>query len=111
MKLLSSLNQILKESPDTRIFVTGRSHIQTEIGKRLSGRVTSISITHGRDGIISYLRSKLDEATISDAMDSSLEADILKKISKDISEMYVQTPKLGKLSKSYLLIDIYLDSY
>ena len=89
VKLLSSLNQILKESPDTRIFVTGRTHIQTEIGKRLSRRVTSVSITPRRDDIISYLHSRLDEDTTPDAMNSSLEVDILKKIPEDISEMYV----------------------
>ena len=90
VKLLGSLNQILKESPTTRVFVTGRPHIQAEVGKRLSGRVTSISITPRQDDIISYLRSRLDEDTISDAMDSSLEADILKRIPEDISEMYVK---------------------
>ena len=110
VKLLSSLNQILKESPDTRIFVTGRSHIQAEVGKRLPGRVTSISITPRQEDIISYLHSRLDEDTTPDAMDSSLEADILKKILKDISEMYVQTPTLEKLSQSYPLTGIYLDS-
>ena len=111
VKLLSSLNQILKESPATRIFVTGRPHIQAEIRKRLSERVASISITPRRDDIISYLHSRLDEDTISGAMDSSLEADILKRIPDNISEMYVQAPTLEKLSQSYPLIDIYLDSY
>ena len=97
VKLLSSLNQILKESPATRIFVTGRPQILAEIGKRLAGRVTLVSITTRRDDIISYLHSRLDEDTTSDAMDSSLRADILKKIPKDISEMYVQSLTLGML--------------
>ena len=109
IKLLSSLNEILKESPDTRIFVTGRPHIRAEIGKRLPGRVTSISITSRRDDIISYLHSRLDEDTTSDAMDTSLEADILK-IADNISEMYVQEPTLDKLSQSYPLTSMYLDS-
>jgi len=89
VKLLSSLNQILKESPATRVFMTGRPHIQGEVGKRLSGRVTSVPITPRRDDIVGYLHNRLDEDTTSDAMDSSLEADILKKIPEDISEMYV----------------------
>ena len=110
VKLLGSLNQILKESLGTRVFVTGRPHIQAEIGKRLSGRVTSLSITPRWDDIISYLHCRLDEDTTPDAMDSSLEADILKKIPEDISEMYVQTPTLEKLSQNYPLTDIYLDS-
>jgi len=99
VKLLSSLNQILRKSPGTRIFVTGRPHIQAEIGKRLNGRVTSVSITPRRDDIISYLHSRLDEDITPDAMDSSLEAEILKKIPDDISEMYVLAPILGKLSQ------------
>jgi len=45
MKLLNSLNQILQKSLGTRIFVTGRPHIQTEIGNHLSGRVGCVSIT------------------------------------------------------------------
>ena len=89
VKFLGSLNQILLKSPGTRIFLAGRTHIQAEIRKRLSGRVTSVSITPRRDDIISYLHNRLDEDTIPDAMDSSLEADILKKIPEDISEMYV----------------------
>ena len=89
VKILSSLNQILQKSPDTRIFVTGRPYIRAEIGKRLAGRVTDICITPRGDDIISYLHSRLDEDTLPDAMDSSLKADILKKIPRDISEMYV----------------------
>ena len=89
VKLLVSLKQILEKSPDTRIFVTGRPHIRPEIGRRLPGRVTSRPIGTKRDDIIRYLRSKLEEDTTPDAMDSSLEADILEKIPEDISEMYV----------------------
>ena len=110
VKLLSSLNKILKESPATRIFVTGRPHIKAEIGKRLSGRVTSVSITPRRDDIISYLQNRLDEDTTLDAMDSSLEADILKKIPEDISEMYVQALTLSKLFQSYPLTGTYIGS-
>jgi len=97
VKLLDSLNQILEKSPGTRIFVTGRPHIRPQIRERLAGKVMSISITPRRDDIISYLRSRLAEDTTRDAMDSSLEADILSRIPGNISEMYVQAPTLGKL--------------
>jgi len=100
VKILNSLNKILQKSPGTRILVTGRSHIQDEIGRRLSVKVTTMRITPRRDDIISYLHSRLDEDTTPDAMDSSLEADILKKIPEDISEMYVKAA-LGKLSQVF----------
>jgi len=90
IKLLDLLNQILRKSPGTRIFMTGRPQIQPEIGRRLAGKVTTLSITPKIDDIISYLRARLDEDTNPDAMNSSLQADILKKIPDDISEMYVE---------------------
>ena len=89
IKVLDSLHQIRQKSPGTRIFVTGRPHIQDEIRRRISGRLTAIRITPKRDDVIGYLRARLGEDTNPDAMDSGLEADILKKIPDDISEMYV----------------------
>ena len=87
IKILDSLSKILQKSPGTRIFVTGRPHIQPEIGRCLAGRVTSLSITTKIDDIIKYLHSRLEEDTTPDAMNSSLEAEILRKIPEDVSEM------------------------
>jgi len=87
VKILDLLNQVLQSSPGTRMFLTGRPHIEAEVGKRLSRRGTAIRITPQRHDIISYLHSRLDEDTTPDAMDGNLKADILNKISKDVSEM------------------------
>ena len=87
VKILDALNQILQSSPGTRIFVTGRPHIEAEVGKRLCGRGVAIRITPRRDDIISYLHSRLEEDATPDAMDSILETEILRKILEDISEM------------------------
>jgi len=100
VKLLDSLHQILQKSPNVRIFVTGRPHIQAEIVKRLSGRATAITITPRRGDVIRYLRARLIEDTTPDAMDGSLEAAILKKIPQDISEMYVAATTLRKLPQA-----------
>ena len=85
--LLNSLHQILQKSPSTRIFVTGRPHIQAEVKKRLSGRVTAIRITPMIYDICIYLQARLDEDTTPDAMDRSLQADLLVKVVRDVSEM------------------------
>ena len=98
IKLLDSLNKIVQESPTTRVFVTGRPHILPDITRRLSGRVTSLPISTKRDDIIRYLRSRLEEDTTPDAMDSSLETEILKRIPEDVSEMYVGITTLTTLS-------------
>jgi len=87
IKLLDSLSQILRKSPGTRIFVTRRPQIQPEIGRRLAGKVASLSISPKSGDIISYIHTRLDEDTDPDAMDSGLEAAILKTIPDEISEM------------------------
>jgi len=97
VKLLDSLNQILQKSPGTRIFVTGRPHIRSEIERCLAGIVKSLSISPKRDDIIRYLHTRLHEDRTRDAMDGSLEVDILKKIPEDVSEMYVEETILRKL--------------
>jgi len=87
--LFDSLKEILKKSPGTRIFVTGRPHIRWDIERCLAGRVTSLSIGPTRDDIVRFLRARLSEDETPDAMDTSLEADILEKIPESISEMCV----------------------
>jgi len=87
VKILDSLNQILERSSNTRVFVAGRQHIEAEVGNYFSGRVATIHVTPRRHEIISYLHNKLNEDTMRKEMDNSLEADILKKIGEDISEM------------------------
>jgi len=87
VKLLNSLQQILETSPHTRIFIIARPHVRVEVERRLAGRVISLSIGPSRDDIVEYLRIRLEEDETPDAMDASLEADILEKIPKNMSEM------------------------
>ena len=89
VKLLDSLRQILEKSLHTRIFIIGRPHVQAEVEKRLAARVISVSVGPARDDILGYLRVRLDEDETPDAMDESLAADIMEKIPKNVSEMYV----------------------
>jgi len=88
-RLFDSLKEILEKSPAARIFVTGRPHVCPEIEIRLAGRVTCVSVGPTRDDIIRFLRVRLSQDETPDAMDSSLEADILEKIPGNISEMWV----------------------
>ena len=111
VKLLDSLNQILQKSPGTRIFVTGRPYIRPMIGRRLVGRVTSLAVGPTRDDIIEYINTKLGEDTNPDAMDSSLEADILKKIPEDISGMYVEKMAFRKLLYLKLSTNRYISRF
>ena len=86
-KLLDSLKQILHKSPSTRIFLAGRLHVRDEVERHLAGRVAAVSISPTKDDIIKFLRAKLKEDIAPDAMDKSLEEDIIKNIPETVSEM------------------------
>ena len=87
VELLGSLNQIFQKSPSVRIFLTGRPHIRGEIDKHLAGRAATRPITPTKDDIIIFLRAKMKADTIPDAMDESLEEEIIKNIPESFSEM------------------------
>ena len=87
VKLLNSLQQMLEKSPRTRIFMIGRPHVRAETEKRLTGQVISVPVGPSKGDIMEYLRLRLDEDETPDAMNESLEAEILEKIPKKISEM------------------------
>ena len=76
-RLLESLKQILEQSPGTRIFVTGRPHLRSEIEDHLSGRVASVSADPSKDDVTRYIRARLAKDKTPYAMDECLEADIL----------------------------------
>ena len=85
-KILDSQKQILEVSPETRKLTAGRPHIQVEIEKRLGGRVINASVSHGKDDIRYHL-VKLSQDEAPDAMDESLQADLLDKILQGILVM------------------------
>jgi len=91
MVILESLGQIVRESLDTRIFVTGRSHVRSEVGRKFDGAAIFLLIEPTGDGIIEYLRRRLGNDTTPEMMSRALEANILESISQISSETYVET--------------------
>jgi len=91
MVILESLGQIVRESLNTRIFVTGRSHIRSEVERRLGGAAAFVLIEPTGDGITRYLREKLRSDTTPEIMSSALEENILQSISQLSAETYVPT--------------------
>ena len=86
-QLLKSLGQILRGSPSTRIFLSGRLHIRNEVEQNLPRMVVAVSTAPTRDDIIRFLREKLKEDTTPEAMDKGLEEDIIKNIPETVSEL------------------------
>jgi len=91
MVVLESLRQILQGSPNTRLFMTGRPQVRSEVEERFGGATTFISIQTTEDGVVRYLRDKLRNDTTPKIMNSTLEAEIMKSIPGMNSETYVET--------------------
>ena len=100
-QVLGALGQILRGSTNTKIFMTGRSHIRGVVERELGERTISVSIVSREDDIVTYLRARLEKDTTAQAMDSLLENEIVKSIPEEISETCVQTWIPGNICKSY----------
>ena len=100
MVILESLAQIVQGSLDTRIFLTGRSDVRSEVERKLDGAAAFILIEPRGDGIVKYLREKIRSDTTPAIMSSALEANIMESIPPLSSETYVETSSRTKLCKS-----------
>ena len=85
--ILGSLRQVLENSPNTRIFLTGRRHIRDEIDRHLGGKVIVLSIKPNNDDIVGYIRMRLSKDTFLDATDNGLEGEIIERITRSIPGM------------------------
>jgi len=87
-QLLESLRDIVRESPRTRIFLTGRPHVAGAI-QRYFTKVVVIPVSPNMNDIRNYLEMKLDRDDEPEAMDNDLRADIVKVILDKMSDMCV----------------------
>jgi len=85
-EVLDSLQQITEKSSNTRIFLTGRRHIQGEVDRYFGGRAAVLSIKPNPDDIVGYVRMRLSKDTSLDRMDSGLEDEIINSITENIPE-------------------------
>jgi len=109
-ELLKSLGDIVQESPNTRVFLTGRPHVAGAI-QRYFAKTVIIPISPNTDDIRSYLEMKLDLDDDPEAMDNDLRADIVKVIVDKMSDMCVGAFYLSIPSMVYTYKILCLDSF
>ena len=88
-EFLRTLQQIIQEAPDTRLFVTGRPHTRRELDKYLTKGAYTIQIVPDQGDIAKYLSRKMDEddARDPDLMTENLRNDITKIMLEKASNM------------------------
>ena len=85
-ELLESLRDIVRASPTTRVFLSGRPHIRDEVEGYFTEAVM-IAIVPTIGDIKRYLEMRLDRDSTPRAMDHYLRAKILTVIPRNISQM------------------------
>jgi len=108
-ELLESLRGIVRESPTTRIFLTGRPHVGEDI-QRYFTKVVVIPISPKTDDVRNYLEMRLDRDAEPEAMNSDLRVDIVRVILEKISDMCVGPFHISTLSMIYTYQKLLLDS-
>ena len=95
-EFLRSLHSIVRDSPNVRLFATGRPHIQAELEEHHGRALQIILFKPVKGDIRIYLEVKLRDDPFPMAMDSDLKQDIMKVIPEMISEMYVDEALLSR---------------
>ena len=88
-ELWESLQYVIRECPNIRLFITGRPHIRTEVGGYFPGYAELAFLQPTEKDIRGYVTMRLKKDVEPDAMDRELEADILEIIPDKISGSYV----------------------
>ena len=92
--LLESLRDIVRESPTTRIFLTGRPHVKETI-QRYFTKAVAISISPCHGDIRDYVEMRLDRDEEPEALNTDLRTDIVKMILDKMSDMWVGVSPLS----------------
>ena len=85
-ELFETLRCLVRESPSTRIFLTGRPHVGDDV-RRYFIKAIVIPISPNRDDIRNFVETRLDRDAEPEAMSHDLRADIVSVILKNISDM------------------------
>ena len=107
-ELWDSLQHIVKECPNIRLFITGRPHIRGEVRKHFPGFLDLPPVKPTKEDIQGYLTMRLKKDPDPDAMDAELEAEILRIIPDKILGAYVKpVDRELKCISSHLSLDFF----
>ena len=84
--LLESLRDIVRASPTTRVFLSGRPHIRDEVRSHFS-EADMMAVNTPLGDIESYLEMRLERDPTPGAMDNNLRSRIMRVIPRKISQM------------------------
>ena len=90
-QLWNSLQRVVRECPNTRLFLTGRPQIRAEVEGYFPGDAYLVIVEPTSGDIRRYIEERLKEDLDTGTIDEVLRADIRRVIPKRVSGMYVLT--------------------
>jgi len=90
-ELWDSLQSVIRECPNTRLFLTGRPQIRTEVEDYFPGGADMVAVEPTPEDIRRYVEKRLKEDLDKSTMDAELREDIRRVIPNGVSGMYVLT--------------------
>ena len=90
-QLWNSLQRVVRECANTRLFLTGRPQIRAEVEDYLPRAAYMVTIEPTSEDITRYIEERLSEDLDESTIDEELRADIRRVIPKRVSGMYVLT--------------------
>ena len=90
-QLWKYLQQVVRECPNTRLFLTGRPQIRAEVEDYLAKEAEVVAIEPTLEDIRRYIEERLNEDLDKSTIDEDLRADIRSIIPKRVSGMYALT--------------------
>ena len=90
-QLWKSLQRVVRGCPNTRLFLTGRPQIRTEVEDYLPGEAEMVAIEPTEEDITRYIEERLKEDLDKSTIDEGLREDIRNVIPKKVKGMYVLT--------------------
>ena len=88
-ELWDSLQHVVRKCPHVRLFITGRSHMREEVKKYFPGYPDLAPVKPTKGDITEYIVMRLKKDAELGAMDTELEADILRIVPDKFSAVYV----------------------
>ena len=90
-QLWNSLRRVVRECPNTRLFLTGRPHMRAEVNDYLPEEAEMVVIEPTSEDIRRYIKERLNGDPDKSIIGEELVADIRRVIPKRVSGMYVLT--------------------
>jgi len=94
-ELFDSLQCVVRGCPNTRLFLTGRPQIRTEVEDYFPQEADMVAVEPTLEDIGRYIEKRLKEDPDRSTMDEGLREDIRRVIPKRVSGMYVLTARCG----------------